>query len=109
MESQSPVEQITSLFDISSLVTFLVTAGGVILLFALGKKALSMARAFLIDKGHLDHPDDPYYGSDIPLEDRVYHRYNYDRSTNTYYKPKKKKRYYKRNYRKNNYRRYRKY
>ena len=47
MESQSPVEQITALFDISSLVTFLVTAGGAIIAFALAKKAFGFARGLI--------------------------------------------------------------
>ncbi|MBM5031565.1 hypothetical protein HYO11_18725 [Vibrio parahaemolyticus] len=46
-ETTSAVDQITSLFDIGPLVTFLVAAGGVILGFAMAKKALGFARSML--------------------------------------------------------------
>ncbi|EJC6854972.1 TPA: hypothetical protein I7126_16575 [Vibrio vulnificus] len=43
----TPVEQITALFDISSLVDFLVVAGGAIIGFALAKKAFGFARGLI--------------------------------------------------------------
>ncbi|ANS86480.1 hypothetical protein VSVS12_02731 [Vibrio scophthalmi] len=43
----TPVEQITALFDITSLVVFLVSAGGAIIAFGLAKKAFVFARSMI--------------------------------------------------------------
>ncbi|ELA9385180.1 TPA: hypothetical protein ACMDV7_003022 [Vibrio parahaemolyticus] len=43
----TPVEQITELFSIADLVTFLVAAGGAIIGFALAKKAFVFARSLI--------------------------------------------------------------
>ncbi|HHE1196992.1 hypothetical protein KIN38_17215 [Vibrio sp. B511a] len=47
---EQPIDRITSLFDITSLVDFLVVAGGSIIAFALAKKAFSMVQALIADR-----------------------------------------------------------
>ncbi|EAS43488.1 hypothetical protein [Photobacterium profundum] len=45
MDPVTPVEQITALFDIAPIVSFLVVSGGAIIGYQLAKKALQVARS----------------------------------------------------------------
>ncbi|HHC7292214.1 TPA: hypothetical protein ACN31Q_000454 [Vibrio campbellii] len=45
MEAQTPVEQITALFDLEPIVGFLVVAGTALIGYQLAKKALQEARS----------------------------------------------------------------
>ncbi|ANS86478.1 hypothetical protein VSVS12_02729 [Vibrio scophthalmi] len=81
---QLPVDQVTALFDISSLITFFIAAAGSLIAFKLGYIAYLLVRAMLREVDYED--DDDSYS----------------------YKPKNKKRYYKKK-RYNNYKNYNNY